>query len=98
VKLAAGSTLGSTLNGFGTGDKIDLSAIAYKSSFEAYFYAGASGGTLQIVDTADANAVVVKVKFSGPDVAQAYALGTDGAAGFDIAVSSTQSNWPGFAA
>ena len=76
------------LSGFAPGDTIALSSLAYKSSYEAAFYASASGGTLDILDTANGNAVVASLPFSGSLSGEAFTLAADPAAGTDVTLSA----------
>jgi hypothetical protein len=77
-----------TLSGFTSGDTITLAAPAYKSSYEAAFYAMASGGTLEILDTANGDAVVAALPFSGSFAGEAFTLSADPVAGTDVTLSA----------
>ncbi len=73
-----------TLSGFAPGDAIALASLPYKSSYEAAFYASAGGGTLKILDTANNNAVVASLPFSGSLAGEAFTLSADPTAGTHI--------------
>jgi ELWxxDGT repeat protein len=77
-----------SLSGFAPGGMIALSSLAYQSSYEAAFYATASGGTLQILDTAAGNAVVASLPFSGSLAGEAFTLSADPVAGTDITITA----------
>ena len=76
------------LSGFASGDKIALPLLAYKSSYEAAYYASASGGTLDLLDTANGNAVAASLPFSGSFAGEAFTLSADPVAGTDITLSA----------
>ena len=69
-------------------DTIDLAGIAYKSSYEIVFYAATTGGTLQIIDTANANAVVATLGFLGPIRARLSGWRATAPTGTDIDIAA----------
>jgi autotransporter passenger strand-loop-strand repeat protein/uncharacterized repeat protein (TIGR03803 family) len=84
-----GTTMPTNTISINPGDTIDLAGIAYKTSFEAFFYASASGGTLQIVDSAESNAIVATLEFAESLSDEEFTLGSDGASGLDIVIGKT---------
>ena len=79
-------TIATPIAGFAAGDIIDFAAIQYKASYRAYWSVSATGGTLQVVDSANANAVVESLTFAGTFAGTAFTLGSDGGSGFDISL------------
>ncbi len=86
--LTLEQTSSGTLSGFAQGDAIALSSLPYKSSYEAAYYASASGGTLEILDTANGNAVAAALPFSGSLAGEAFTLSADPVAGTDVTLSA----------
>jgi autotransporter-associated beta strand protein len=66
LALASGVDPANVIEGYTGSQTIDFTALAYKSSYKEVFYATTTGGTLQIIDTANANAVVASSISSDP--------------------------------
>jgi hypothetical protein len=73
--------------GFVAGDVIDFASLHYQASYEAVWYATTTGGTLQIIDSANANAVVATLAFLGSYSGEAFGLASDGTAGTDVEIA-----------
>jgi hypothetical protein len=78
----------STIENFSADDLIDLDS--YASSYQAVFYASSSGGTLEIVNTAN-NALLAELGFSGSFSGETFAL-TEGSSG-DTEIGLANAPW-----
>jgi hypothetical protein len=88
VALGSGVDPANPMAGFAAGDVIDFTALAYKASYEAVFYATTTGGTLQIIDTANSNAIVATLDFSGSYSGEAFSSASDSAVGSNIGIAA----------
>jgi hypothetical protein len=86
--LDLGQTFAGEISQFGSSDTIDLAALAYKSSYAVVWYATTTGGTLQIIDTANSNAIVATLDFLGSYSGEAFGLVSDTATGTDIGIAT----------
>jgi autotransporter-associated beta strand protein len=91
VAMPDGVDPANTIEGFARGDLILFEALGYRSYYEAVWNATTNGGTLQIINTAEANAILATFDFLGSYSGEAFELGsTGGGAETDIALASVQ--------
>ncbi|MCI4679676.1 NF038122 family metalloprotease [Rhodoblastus acidophilus] len=77
-----------TISSFAAGDTVDLTALGFSSSYETVWTATVAGGTLKIIDTAQANTVVAKLNLVGSFAGESFTLAGDGGSGTDIGVAA----------
>jgi hypothetical protein len=74
------------IDGFQAGDAIDLVATAFQSSFETIWWP--ADGVMEIVDTANSNAVEAELDVTGTAQGTLLSLAALGAAGLSVTASS----------
>ena len=86
--LSLAQTYGGMISGFASGDTIDLTSTIFAATYQAYYYAGAGGGTLEIVDAGNGGAVVATLNFTGSLAGETFSFSRDANGGTIVALAS----------